>query len=275
VKQYKDTKMCVYFNEISNYHSQNKDDYKAIIAKKKEAEKLKIEVDQTSASKAEENAEGQKSAKKPVNSIALDQIMKCIVRMDLEADGEGYVYFNELLFKTMKMVFGEQHLKNTILVDAEYKALKKIHEIKERHLRKQRAEDRKQAMTVNPFILKMFKHITFKTWMKLYKERLDRRMAEKQEKGDFEVSDAEEEEDQQKVEAAMGHEEFVYETEEDVSCGEEDGGKKQVVDVDYDDEDERDYDERDEEELEEEFEEEEEEDDISSGSRPRIEGILK
>jgi hypothetical protein len=29
------------------------------------------------------------------------------VRMDLEADGDGNVYFNELLFKTMKMVFGE------------------------------------------------------------------------------------------------------------------------------------------------------------------------
>jgi hypothetical protein len=61
-----------------------------------------------------------------MDSNARDQITKDIVRMDLDADGEGYVYFNELLFKTMKMVFGEQHLKNTILVDAEYKALKKI-----------------------------------------------------------------------------------------------------------------------------------------------------
>ena len=34
-------------------------------------------------------------------------LTKEIVRMDMEADGEGYVYFNELLFKTMKMVFGE------------------------------------------------------------------------------------------------------------------------------------------------------------------------
>ena len=42
--------------------------------------------------------------------------------MDLEADGEGNVYFNELLFKTMKMVFGDEHLKNKLLIMAEYKA---------------------------------------------------------------------------------------------------------------------------------------------------------
>jgi hypothetical protein len=51
--------------------------------------------------------------------------------MDLEADGEGYVYFNELLFKTMKMIFGEEHLKNKILIDAEYRTIKKIKLIKE------------------------------------------------------------------------------------------------------------------------------------------------
>jgi len=34
-------------------------------------------------------------------------VIKEIVKMDLEADEEGFVYFNELLFKSMKRVFGE------------------------------------------------------------------------------------------------------------------------------------------------------------------------
>ena len=95
--------------------------------------------------------------------------------MDLEADGQGYVYFNELLFKTMKMIFGGSQLKNRILVDAEYKALIKIKEAKEKILKKYRVEARNQAMTVNPFLLKMFKHISFKSWRNLARQNEDKR----------------------------------------------------------------------------------------------------
>jgi hypothetical protein len=56
--------------------------------------------------------------------------------MDLEADGDGFVYFNELLFKTMKMVFGEEHLKHKKLIEAEFRALKKIKQIKEKILKR-------------------------------------------------------------------------------------------------------------------------------------------
>lgn len=37
--------------------------------------------------------------------------------MDLEADEEGFVYFNELLFKSMKRAFGEKRITNKILAD--------------------------------------------------------------------------------------------------------------------------------------------------------------
>ena len=116
VKQYKNAKLVTYFHEVSNYKPPKLEDYRKIAEKKK----LEKEGLLKKPSIKEEDR------KKGIDSNALDQISKVIVRMDLEADGEGFVYFNELLFKTMKMVFGEQHLKNKILVDAEYKALKKI-----------------------------------------------------------------------------------------------------------------------------------------------------
>mmetsp|Transcript_9959 Transcript_9959/g.9849 ORF Transcript_9959/g.9849 Transcript_9959/m.9849 type:complete len:437 (+) Transcript_9959:611-1921(+) len=261
VKQYKNTKLVTYFNEISQFQAQKVEDYRAITAKKEEEKKLKVEVEEP---QEEENVQDQSKKKTIIDMRALDQITKVIVRMDLEADGEGYVYFNELLFKTMKMVFGEQHLKNTILVDAEYKALKKIHEIKEKHLRKQRAEDRKQAMTVNPFILKMFKHISFKTWIKLYNENMDKRVEQKGEKGDFEVSDAEIENEVDPMQANE-HEEYCYETEEDISCDEEqDSAFRDGIFEEHKEEGEEDF-EDDEEEGEEEEEEDEEAEEIDDG----------
>lgn len=44
--------------------------------------------------------------------------------------------------------------------------------------RKQREHVRKAIMTTNPFVLKMYKHISFKLWFKKYKENLPRRQEE-------------------------------------------------------------------------------------------------
>eukprot|EP00345_Euplotes_harpa_P007901 CAMPEP_0168351078 /NCGR_PEP_ID=MMETSP0213-20121227/21578_1 /TAXON_ID=151035 /ORGANISM="Euplotes harpa, Strain FSP1.4" /LENGTH=62 /DNA_ID=CAMNT_0008361703 /DNA_START=62 /DNA_END=247 /DNA_ORIENTATION=+ len=35
-----------------------------------------------------------------------NDINKNIVQMDIRADGEGYVYFNELLYKVMRKTYG-------------------------------------------------------------------------------------------------------------------------------------------------------------------------
>mmetsp|Transcript_4092 Transcript_4092/g.3025 ORF Transcript_4092/g.3025 Transcript_4092/m.3025 type:complete len:92 (+) Transcript_4092:771-1046(+) len=43
-------------------------------------------------------------------------IIKSVVKMDLDSDAEGYVYFNELLFKTLKRIYGEEHEKNMIVI---------------------------------------------------------------------------------------------------------------------------------------------------------------
>lgn len=53
----------------------------------------------------------------PEKQVDKKNVIKEIVKMDLEADEEGFVYFNELLFKTMKRVYGERNIKNKILAD--------------------------------------------------------------------------------------------------------------------------------------------------------------
>lgn len=51
--------------------------------------------------------------------------------MDLVSDEEGFVYFNELLFKAMRRAYGETHVKNKILVEHELRTIKKIDVIKQ------------------------------------------------------------------------------------------------------------------------------------------------
>jgi anaerobic ribonucleoside-triphosphate reductase len=57
-------------------------------------------------------------------------VIKKIVLMGVVTDEEGFVYFNELLFKAMRSEYGETHVKNRILVDHEIKAREKIESIK-------------------------------------------------------------------------------------------------------------------------------------------------
>lgn len=44
-------------------------------------------------------------------------IIKHVITMDLDSDADGYVYFNELLFKTLKRVYGEEHEKNRLVIE--------------------------------------------------------------------------------------------------------------------------------------------------------------
>lgn len=53
-------------------------------------------------------------------------ILRSIVKMNLEADAEGFIYFNELLFKTMKRQYGKERTKKRILAEMELKALDRL-----------------------------------------------------------------------------------------------------------------------------------------------------
>lgn len=57
------------------------------------------------------------------------EILKNILKMDLKADSEGYVYFNELLYKVMWMEYGIKRITNSRLAQAELKSLKRLDKI--------------------------------------------------------------------------------------------------------------------------------------------------
>lgn len=47
------------------------------------------------------------------------EIQRNIIKMSLENDGEGFIYFNDLLYKSMRLVYGEEHVRNRLLGLAE------------------------------------------------------------------------------------------------------------------------------------------------------------
>lgn len=53
-------------------------------------------------------------------------ILRNIVKMNIVSDEYGFVYFNELLFKSMKRIYAEERSKNRILIDHELKALESL-----------------------------------------------------------------------------------------------------------------------------------------------------
>ena len=101
-----------------------------------------------------------------------DDIIKKIVMMDLDTEG-GFVYFNELLYKAMKREYGDNHIKNKMLAMSEYKAYQAIQDIKDKLLKQQREQARLELMSVNPFLILMFKRISFKLWKKKYDKNKD------------------------------------------------------------------------------------------------------
>ena len=46
--------------------------------------------------------------------------------MNIESDEDGFVYFNELLYKTMKVQYGPEHIRNKNLAEMELKTLDTI-----------------------------------------------------------------------------------------------------------------------------------------------------
>ena len=48
------------------------------------------------------------------------------------SDNEGFIYFNELLYKTMKRLYGNHRLINKNLIKKEIFAIKEIKKIKKR-----------------------------------------------------------------------------------------------------------------------------------------------
>jgi hypothetical protein len=56
----------------------------------------------------------------------LSNIIKSVIQMELISDNEGFVYFNELLYRVMRRVYGDDRVLNKIQVEQEIQTMKKI-----------------------------------------------------------------------------------------------------------------------------------------------------
>ena len=97
---------------------------------------------------------------------------KNIVQMDIRADEEGYVYFNELLYKVMRKAYGVKHIRNKKLAEHEANTFMKINKIQEK-MSKFLISEEKKAISVNPFLAMMYYNISFKTWMNVTRKTME------------------------------------------------------------------------------------------------------
>lgn len=101
--------------------------------------------------------------------------------MDLSSDDCGFVYFNEVLFKTMKRCYGEEHVRNKTLVDKELAALRKIHDIKAKMIKQQRIKEwNEMGQNVNPFLVMMYHRISYRAWRQQLNKHRDHNIKEQE-----------------------------------------------------------------------------------------------
>ena len=162
-----------------------------------------------------------------------------VVGMEIDRDEYGFVYFNELLYKTMRRVYGQRRVKNMIIVQHELETMLKIEEIQNKSAKKSRMAEKQEIGSVNPFLLKMFMNISFKAWYKIY---LDNKVVRDEEK---EVGEYQEREDllspveKDTITQQQREEDYFYLTEDDVPyySESEDDSESEYDEDDEDDED--------------------------------------
>lgn len=102
----------------------------------------------------------------------INELKKNIVQMGIRADDEGYIYFNELLYKVMRKTYGIKHIRNRKLAHEESITYAKINKIQKEVSRKDIWDDKK-ATAVNPFLAVMYYNISFKTWLNKARKRME------------------------------------------------------------------------------------------------------
>lgn len=141
--------------------------------------------------------------------------------MELHSDEDGFVYFNELLYRTMRREYGESHVKNKILVDHELRTMQKIEAIKQKMQKKSWKHERTQAAQVNPFMLQMYMNISFKAWLNQFRVNSEKREAEKeylQAHTNMDNFDLLSEDSHSDKKSQKELEEWYYLTDQDIEC---------------------------------------------------------
>lgn len=124
------------------------------------------------------------------------EIQKNIIKMSLDNDEDGFVYFNDLLFKSMRLQYGDEHVRNRLLADSEIKALKKIKKIREKKSKERRSTEKKDNASVNPFLTMMYYNMSFKAWRTRWNTNIERRKNEQAYDLSRDSSDMEDEENE-------------------------------------------------------------------------------
>ncbi len=88
------------------------------------------------------------------------------------------VYFNELLYKTMKRRYAPGRTKKKILFECELQTLEKLENIMKLQIMASRKKERQKAVAVNPFLSMMYKNMSFSVWRKVYEDNLPKRIRE-------------------------------------------------------------------------------------------------
>jgi hypothetical protein len=88
--------------------------------------------------------------------------------MYLFSDSDGFIYFNELLYKTMKRRYANGRTKKKVLYELELDTLEKLEKIMKEQMILSRAKERKDAIAVNPFLAMMYKSMSFNVWREIY-----------------------------------------------------------------------------------------------------------
>jgi len=83
-------------------------------------------------------------------------------------DDDGFIYFNELLYKTMKRRYAPGRTKKKVLFELELKTLEILEKIMKEQVLASRKKERQKAVSVNPFLAMMYKSMSFNVWKYIY-----------------------------------------------------------------------------------------------------------
>lgn len=136
------------------------------------------------------------------------------------------MYFNELLYKTMKRRYAPGRTKKKVIFECELQTLEKLEKINRDQIFQSRKKERQQATAVNPFMSMMYKNMSFSVWLRMYELNLPLRRHHIELGLERQISDDEEEEE---VQAEQG-DEYQYETEDVEEVDEYDPGYIQMID---------------------------------------------
>ena len=88
------------------------------------------------------------------------------------SDDDGFIYFNELLYKTMKRRYAYGRTKKKVLYELELDTLEKLEKIMTKQIFLSRKKERQKAVAVNPFMSMMYKNMSFNVWREIFSKFL-------------------------------------------------------------------------------------------------------